>query len=91
MAMRLCKALRVPAARMMRRRCFDAILKKTELLQGDLCKELRLKPDEVVCFDELRGYLECAAEMCYQSSGSRRLKNPRIWSMHDLAVMWRDR
>jgi len=51
----------------------------------------QMDTDEVVCFDELRGYLECVTEMCYQSSGSRRLKNPRIWSMHDLAVMWRDR
>jgi len=51
----------------------------------------QMDTDEIVCFDELRAYLECATEMCYQSSGARRLKNPRIWSMHDLAVMWRDR
>jgi acetyl-CoA carboxylase carboxyltransferase component len=50
----------------------------------------QMDTDEVVCFDELRGYLSCAVEMCYQSSNARRLKNPRIWSMHDLAVMWRD-
>ena len=50
----------------------------------------QMDTDEVVCLTELRGYLECVVEMCYQSSGGRRVKNPRIWSMHDLAVMWRE-
>ena len=48
----------------------------------------QMDTDEVVYLRELRGYLECAVEMCYQSSGVRRIKNPRIWSMHDLEVMW---
>ena len=48
----------------------------------------QMDTDEIVYFSELRGYLECAIEMCYQSSGVRRIKNPRIWSMHDLEVMW---
>ena len=48
----------------------------------------QMDTDEVVYLRELRGYLECAIEMCYQSSGVRRIKNPRIWSMHDLEVMW---
>ncbi len=26
-------------------------------------------------------------EMCYQTIGYRRVKNPRIWSMHDLDVL----
>lgn len=48
----------------------------------------QMDTDEVVYLSELRGYLECVTEMCYQSSGVRRIKNPRIWSMHDLCVMW---
>ena len=48
----------------------------------------QMDTDEVVYLSELRGYLSCVVEMCYQGSGVRRIKNPRIWSMHDLAVMW---
>ena len=48
----------------------------------------QMDTDEIVYFNELRAYLECATEMCYQASGVRRIKNPRIWSMHDLEVMW---
>ena len=36
---------------------------------------------------ELRSYLECLIEASYQAQGARRIKNPRIWSMHDLDVM----
>ncbi len=43
--------------------------------------------DEVVFVSELRTYLEAVTEMCYQSIGYRRVKNPRIWSMHDLYVL----
>jgi hypothetical protein len=27
------------------------------------------------------------AEMSYQTMGIRRIRNPRIWSIHDLAVL----
>jgi acetyl-CoA carboxylase carboxyltransferase component len=40
--------------------------------------------DEVVYMSELRAYLRAIVEMCYQSIGYRRIKNPRIWSVHDL-------
>ena len=43
--------------------------------------------DEVVIMNELRTYLNAVTEMCYQSIGHRRVKNPRIWSMHDLHVL----
>ena len=43
--------------------------------------------DEVVRPGELRAYLEAAVEMAYQSTGHRRVKNPRIWSLHDLAAL----
>jgi hypothetical protein len=36
---------------------------------------------------ELRDYLMTLVEMCYQSIGHRRIKNPRIWSMHDLHAL----
>jgi 3-methylcrotonyl-CoA carboxylase beta subunit len=41
--------------------------------------------DEVIAFSELRGWLECLVESAWQSAGYRRTKNPRIWTMHDLA------
>ena len=37
--------------------------------------------------DELRGWLAMLVEASYQSIGYRRVKNPRIWSMHDLRVL----
>ena len=43
--------------------------------------------DEVVTPAELRGYLEALVSMAYQSIGYRRIKNPRIWSLHDLRVL----
>jgi 3-methylcrotonyl-CoA carboxylase beta subunit len=43
--------------------------------------------DEIVQPGELRLYLEAAVEMAYQSIGHRRIKNPRIWSLHDLRVL----
>jgi acetyl-CoA carboxylase carboxyltransferase component len=47
----------------------------------------QMDTDEIVAVHELRDYLMTLAEMCYQSFGYRRVKNPRIWSMHDLAVL----
>lgn len=49
----------------------------------------RMDTDEVVKLSELRGWLEALAEMAYQSIGHRRVKNPRIWSLHDLEVLTR--
>ena len=43
--------------------------------------------DEVVRFDEIRPYLEVLVEAAYQGYGYRRIKNPRIWSLHDIAVL----
>ncbi|HEY8432119.1 MAG TPA: carboxyl transferase domain-containing protein [Sandaracinaceae bacterium] len=41
--------------------------------------------DEIVELGELRAWLEVLVEAAYQSIGYRRVKNPRIWSLHDLA------
>ena len=43
--------------------------------------------DEIVAPSELRAYLECLIEASYQAQGARRVKNPRIWTMHDLDVL----
>jgi 3-methylcrotonyl-CoA carboxylase beta subunit len=47
----------------------------------------QMDTDEIVALHELRDYLELLVEMCYQSTGYRRVKNPRIWSVHDLNVL----
>ncbi len=43
--------------------------------------------DEIVSPAELRPWLSCLVEAAYQSQGYRRIKNPRIWSLHDLAAL----
>ena len=47
----------------------------------------QMDTDEIVRLDELRPWLQCLIEAAYQNTGSRRIKNPRIWSLHDLAVI----
>jgi len=43
--------------------------------------------DEIVSPAELRPWLCCLVEAAYQSQGARRMKNPRIWSLHDLDLL----
>jgi acetyl-CoA carboxylase carboxyltransferase component len=43
--------------------------------------------DEIVAPGELRTWIEAVVEMAYQATGYRRVKNPRIWSLHDLSVL----
>ena len=47
----------------------------------------QMDTDEIVLVSELRQRLEAWAEMAYQSPGHRRIKNPRIWSLHDLELL----
>ena len=47
----------------------------------------QMDTDEIVALGELRRYLAGLVEMSYQSIGYRRIKNPRIWSLHDLQVL----
>jgi acetyl-CoA carboxylase carboxyltransferase component len=47
----------------------------------------QMDTDEIVQLHELRGWLVALVEMTYQGSGHRRIKNPRIWSLHDLALL----
>ena len=51
----------------------------------------QMDTDEIVSFDELRSWLELLAETAYQSVGHRRVKNPRIWSLHDVEVLSQER
>jgi 3-methylcrotonyl-CoA carboxylase beta subunit len=44
----------------------------------------QMDTDEIVGLAELRGWLAALIEMTYQNTGYRRVKNPRIWSLHDL-------
>jgi acetyl-CoA carboxylase carboxyltransferase component len=53
---------------------------------GSLPGRGQMDTDEIVAFGELRAWLELFAEASYQACGHRRLKNPRIWSLHDAAV-----
>ncbi len=46
-----------------------------------------MSTDEIVAVSELRSYLMALVEMCYQGTGHRRIKNPRIWSLHDIDVL----
>lgn len=47
----------------------------------------QLDTDEIIEMAKLRDWLSCLVEMSYQSIGYRRVKNPRIWTMHDLHVL----
>lgn len=47
----------------------------------------QLDTDEIIILRELRPYLEVMVDMSYQSIGYRRVKNPRIWSMHDINAL----
>ncbi len=61
-----------------------------ERIAGDMdpfAAASRRDVDEVVAPSELRGWIEAAVTMSYQSIGYRRIKNPRIWSLHDLAAL----
>ncbi len=61
-----------------------------ERITGDMdpyAAASRRDVDEVVAPSELRGWIETAVTMAYQSIGYRRIKNPRIWSLHDLAAL----
>jgi len=47
----------------------------------------QLHTDEIVELGSLRAWLEVLVEASYQAVGHRRIKNPRIWSLHDLAAL----
>ena len=66
----------------------EAGMRETEArIEGDMdpfVAARQLDTDEIVELADLRAYLAALVEMAYQSTGYRRVKNPRIWSLHDL-------
>jgi acetyl-CoA carboxylase carboxyltransferase component len=69
----------------------EAGMRETEArIEGDMdpfVAARQLDTDEIIELGELRGYLAALVEMAYQGTGYRRIKNPRIWSLHDLRVL----
>ncbi len=69
----------------------EAGMKETEArIEGDMDPyqaAAQMDTDEIVGVSELRGWIETFAQLSYQATGYRRVKNPRIWSLHDLAAL----
>ncbi len=64
-----------------------AVEKRIEADMDPYVSARQMDTDEIVELGELRDYLAALIEMSYQNTGYRRIKNPRIWTMHDLAVL----
>ncbi len=61
-----------------------------ERIEGDMDPYIaarQMDTDEIVALGELRSALVLLTEAAYQGTGARRVKNPRIWSLHDLDVL----
>jgi acetyl-CoA carboxylase carboxyltransferase component len=69
------------------RRGMEAVEARIERDMDPVGAASRMDVDEIVCPGELRAWIEAAVAMSYQSIGYRRVKNPRIWSLHDLAAI----
>ena len=69
----------------------EAGMKETEArIEGDMdpfVAARQMDTDEIIELGELRAYLSALVEMAYQNTGYRRVKNSRIWSMHDLRAL----
>ncbi len=61
-----------------------------ERIEGDMDPyqaAAQMDTDEIVACGELRAWIELFAETAYQAIGHRRVKNPRIWALHDVAAL----
>jgi acetyl-CoA carboxylase carboxyltransferase component len=65
----------------------QAVEKRIEADMDPYVSARQMDTDEIVELGELRDYLAALVEMSYQNTGYRRIKNPRIWTLHDLAVL----
>lgn len=75
-----------------RQKIVDGMKAARERIEADMDPYVaarQMDTDEIVELGELRAYLAALVEMSYQGIGYRRIKNPRIWSLHDLAVLTR--
>jgi acetyl-CoA carboxylase carboxyltransferase component len=73
-----------------RREIEDGMRQVAERIEKDMDPYVaarQMDTDEIVELGELRDYLCTLVEASYQSIGYRRIKNPRIWSLHDLDVL----
>ena len=73
-----------------RDRILDGMRRVEEGIERDMdpvAAAARRDVDEIVKPSELRPWLEAVVEMAYQAIGYRRVKNPRIWALHDLRVL----
>ncbi len=68
-------------------RGMSAVEKRIEEDMDPWLAASRRDVDEIVSPAELRPWLCSLIEAAYQSQGSRRIKNPRIWSLHDLDLL----
>ncbi|MCA9704938.1 MAG: propionyl-CoA carboxylase [Myxococcales bacterium] len=78
---------RDPEARAEIERGMKAVEARIEQDMDPYLAARQLDTDEIVALPELRDYLRVLVEASYQSIGYRRIKNSRIWSLHDLHVL----
>jgi acetyl-CoA carboxylase carboxyltransferase component len=64
-----------------------AVEDRIEADMDPMASACQMDTDEIVLVGELRQRLMMFAEAAYQSPGTRRIKNPRIWSLHDLQLL----
>ncbi len=88
---KLDEEFRIAAADPAERERVEAGMRDTEArIEGDMDPykaAAQMDTDEIVPLHELRAWLALFAETSYQSIGYRTVKNPRIWSLHDLAAL----
>ncbi|MEE2751485.1 MAG: carboxyl transferase domain-containing protein [Myxococcota bacterium] len=73
-----------------RRAIEEGMQEVAQRIEGDMdpvAAASRMDTDEVVALSDIRDWLEVLVEASWQSTGHRRVKNPRIWSLHDLEVL----
>lgn len=73
-----------------RRKIEQGMVQVEARIEGDmnpLVAASQMDTDEIVDLHQLRAWLVTLVEMTYQGVGQRRIKNARIWSMHDLALL----
>ncbi len=76
-----------PAERAAIQKQMDETAARIEADMDPMASAARMDTDEVVPFRALRDYLVSAVEMAWQAP--RPARNPRIWSLHDLAALTR--
>ena len=76
-----------PAERASIQRAMEETAARIESDMDPIAAAARMDTDEVVALADLRGWLVRAVEAAWQTP--RPSRNPRIWSLHDLAVLTR--